>query len=126
MQGINDTEDFGRIAASAGGIVDDGADDFFGVDEENSADRQCHTLCVDIGSVLVVDHVVDVCNFAGLVGDDGKRQATARDVVNILDPFLVRVQSIGTQTNKLYSSLLEFRLEFCECTELPVSPPHPT
>ena len=118
LQGVNDTKDFGRVAASTGGVVDNCANDLLGVDEEYSSDSQCHALCVDVGGILVVDHVVEVSDFARLIGDDGESQITSRDLVDILDPFLMRVQSIGTQSNKFHSSLLEFRLEFGKGAEL--------
>lgn len=44
LQRVNDAENFGRVTASASGVVDDSADDLFGVDEEHSSDSQCHTL----------------------------------------------------------------------------------
>jgi hypothetical protein len=121
LQGVNDTEDFSRVTASTGGVVDNCANDFLGVDEEYSSDSQCHALCVDVGGILVVDHVVEVSDFARFVGNDGESQIAARDVVDILDPFLMRVQSIGTQSDKFDSSLLEFRLEFGEGAELETS-----
>lgn len=118
LQGVNDTEDFSRVTAGAGGVVDNCANDLLRVDEEYSSDSQCHALCVDVGGILVVDHVVEVSDFARLVGNDGESQIATRDLVDILDPFLMRVQSIRTQSNKFDSSLLEFRFEFGEGTEL--------
>jgi len=118
LQRVNDAEDFGRITAGAGGVVNDGADDLFGVDEENSTNGQRHTLGVNVGGILVIDHVVEVCHFARLVGDDGERQRASGHLIDILDPFLMRVQGVGTQSNELDSSFLEFRLEFGEGAEL--------
>ena len=67
---------------------------------------------------MVVDHVVEVSNFARFVGNDRESQIAARNLVDILDPFLMRVQSIGTQSNKFDSTFLEFRLEFGKGAEL--------
>ena len=72
LKRVNDTEDFLGVAASGGGVVDDCADDLLGINEEDGSDSQGHALAVDVGGVLVVDHVVQVGDFAGLVGNDGE------------------------------------------------------
>jgi hypothetical protein len=40
------------------------------------------------------------------------------DLVNVLDPFLVRVEGVGTQSDELDTSLVELGLELGERTEL--------
>jgi hypothetical protein len=118
LQRLNDTEDFGRVTAGTGGVVDDGADDLLGVNEEDRADGQCHTLGVDVGGILVIDHVIEVGNFALLVGDDGEGQVGFCDLVDIRNPLLVRVEGVGTQPNEFDTSLGELGLEFGESAEL--------
>ena len=122
LERVNDTEDFLGITTSTGGVVDDCADDLLGIDEEDGSDGQCHSLAVNIGGILVVDHVVQVSDLSGFVGDDGERKVGFGDIVDVLDPFLVRVEGVGTQTNELDTALGEFRLEFGESTELSSAP----
>jgi hypothetical protein len=118
LERVNDTEDFLRVTTGAGGVVDDGADDFLGIDEEDGSDSQCHSLAVNVGGILIVDHVVQVGDLSGFVGDDGERKVGFGDIVDILDPFLVRVEGVGTQTNEFNTALGKFRLKLGECTEL--------
>jgi len=55
LQGVDDAEDFGGVAAGAGGVGEDGADSLLGVDDEDGSDGEGNTLGVDVGRVLVVD-----------------------------------------------------------------------
>ncbi len=54
-----------------------------------------HTLGVDVGGVLVVNHVKLVGNLALGVGDDGEGELRAGDLINVLDPGLVGVGAVG-------------------------------
>ena len=73
------------------------------------------TLRVDVGSILIIDHVVQIGNFARLVGNDGETQVSAGDFIDILNPFLMRIESICTQPNKFDTSFLELWFEFSKC-----------
>ena len=55
LEGVDDTEDLGGVAAGGGGVAEDGADLLLGVDEEDGADGESNALGVDVGGVLVVD-----------------------------------------------------------------------
>ena len=122
LKQVNDTEDLLRVTARAGGVVNNRADDLLEIDEKDGSDGQCHALAVDVDGVLIVDHVVQVSDLSGFVGDDGERKVGFGDIVDVLDPFLVRVEGVGTQTNELDTALGEFRLEFGESTELSSAP----
>jgi hypothetical protein len=54
-----------------------------------------HTLGVDVGSVLVVNHVELVGDLALGVGDDGEGELRAGNLVNVLDPGLVGLGTVG-------------------------------
>ena len=54
-----------------------------------------HTLLVDVGGVLVVDHVVEVGDLALRVRDDRELEVGAGDFVNVLDPAVVRFHVVG-------------------------------
>jgi hypothetical protein len=118
LKRVNDTEDFLRVTTGTGGVIDDCADDLLGIDEEDGSDSQGHALAVDVGGVLVIDHVVQVGYLAGLVGNDGEGETRLGHFVDILDPFLVRVESVGTQADELDIALGELGLEFRESSEL--------
>lgn len=76
------------------------------------------TLLIDVGDVVVVKHVVKVGNLAVGIGNDGESEPGAGDLVNILDPDVVRVHAVGTQSDELDAESSEFRLELGESAEL--------
>ena len=55
LQTVEDTEDFGSVAASAGRVAEDKTNGLLGVDDEDGADGEGNALAVHVGSVLVVD-----------------------------------------------------------------------
>lgn len=57
LEGVDDAEDLGAVAASGGGVGEDGADGLLGVDDKDGADGEGNALGIDIGSVLIVDPV---------------------------------------------------------------------
>lgn len=95
LQAVDGAEDLGGVAAGGGGVGHDKADLLVGVDDEDGADGQRHTLGVDVGGVLVVDHVVLVGDLALRVGDDGELQLGAGDFVDVLDPGVMRLDAVG-------------------------------
>jgi len=70
---------------------------------------------------LIIDHVVQVGDFAVLIGDDREGQMAACNFVDILNPSLVGIQSVGTQSNELNTSLGELRFKFGKGAELLVN-----
>lgn len=95
LQRLHDTQHLGRVAAGGGWVRHGQANLLAGVDNKNGADGQGHALVVDVGGVLVVDHVVQVGNLALRVRDDGELEVGAADFVNVLDPPVVRVDFVG-------------------------------
>lgn len=63
-------------------------------------------------------HIVEVCNLTLLVTDNWEVDLVSRDLLDILDPSSVRLNSVGRKTDQLCSTLVEFRLELCESTQL--------
>jgi len=57
LQRVDDSEHLGGVAASAGGVGEDGANGLLRVDDEDRADSEGNALGVDVGRVLVVDPV---------------------------------------------------------------------
>jgi hypothetical protein len=118
LQAVEDTENLGSVAAGGGGVREDETDGLLGVDDEDGANGERNALGVDVGGILVVDHVVGKSDFALLVADDGELQLGAGDLIDVLDPALMAVNGVGRETNELCATLGELRLELGESTEL--------
>lgn len=67
---------------------------------------------------MVVKHVVEVGDLAVVVGNDGEGEVGVVDLVDVLDPGVVRVDVVGTQSDELDAEGSELRLELGESTEL--------
>lgn len=106
------------VTTSGGRVGHDQTDLLGGVNDENRANGQSQALGVNVGGVLVVNHVIGVGDLALGVGDDGELQLRAGDLVNILDPAVVTLSVVGTETNELSVACGELRLELGESTEL--------
>ena len=55
LEGVDDAQDLGSVAAGAGWVGEDGTDSFLRVDDEDTADCEGNALVVDVGGILVVD-----------------------------------------------------------------------
>ena len=66
----------------------------------------------------MVKHVVGESDLALLVANDGELEASLRDLVDVLDPATVAVDSVGRETNELDTTLGELGLKLSESTEL--------
>lgn len=67
---------------------------------------------------MVVKHVVEVGNLAVVVGNDGEGEVGVVDLVDVLDPVVVRVDGVGTQSDELDAEGSKLGLELGESTEL--------
>ena len=54
LEGVDDAEDLGGVAAGRGRVREDEADRLLGVDDENGADGEGDALGVDVCGILVV------------------------------------------------------------------------
>lgn len=118
LEGVDDAEDLGGVAAGGGRVGEDGADLLVGVNEEDGADGEGNALLVDVGGVLVVDpgipmlastltysrgvldlHVVGEGDLALLVANDGEADIAAGDLSNVLDPAVVGLDGVGGEAN---------------------------
>ena len=66
---VYDPQDFVEVAASRGRVRDGQTNDLFGVDDEYRPDGERNTLGIDVGNVLMVQHIVQVGDLTVLVGD---------------------------------------------------------
>ena len=118
LERVDNAQDLGGVTASAGRVREDGADGLLGVDDEDRADGESNALGVNVGGILVVNHIVGKSNLALLVANDRELQLGAGDLIDVLDPALMAVDGVGRETNELCATLGELWLEFCESTEL--------
>ena len=66
---VDDPQDFVKVATSGGRVGNGQTDDLLGVDDEHRSDGEWNTLGIDVGSILVVQHVVQGGNLTFLIGD---------------------------------------------------------
>jgi hypothetical protein len=88
------------------------------LDFTDRADRERDALGVDVGGVLMVDHVVGKCDLPLLVADDWELQVAARDLVDVLDPAIVAVNGVGGEADELCAALGELGLKLRESSQL--------
>ena len=72
LEGVDDTENLGRVTASRGRVHHREADLLARVDDEHGPDGEGDALLVDVIQVLLVNHVVEEGNLAVGIGDDGE------------------------------------------------------
>jgi len=118
LERVDDSEDLGGVTAGRGWVGEDETDGLLGVNDEDGTDGERNALGVNVGGILVVKHVIGICDLAVLVADDGEVQRAAGNLIDILDPSSVRLDGVGGQADQLDAALGELRLELCECAEL--------
>jgi hypothetical protein len=137
LEGVDNAQNLSGVAASAGGVGEDGADGLLRVDNEDGADGESNALGINVGGILVVDpvaimsfhrprlfrslphlHVVGKSDLPLLVTNDGEAKLGARDLIDILDPATVALNSVCAQADKLGVPLGELRLKLSESAEL--------
>jgi len=118
LERVNNSEDLSGVAASGGRVGEDETDGLLWVDDEDRADGESNTLLVDVGGILVVNHVVGKGDLALLVTNDWELELGLGDLIDILNPSSVRVNSVGGETDQLNTTLGELWLELGESSEL--------
>ena len=69
MLTVDDPQDFIKVATGGGRVRNRQTDHLLGVDDEHRSDGERGTLGIDVGGILVVQHVVQSGDLAFLVGD---------------------------------------------------------
>ena len=98
LERVNDTEDLIKVAAGRSRVRDLESDDLLGVNDEHVAHSHRKALGVNVGGVKSVEHVVLGGNLAVLVTNDGEVDVGLADLVNVLDPLVVRGNIVGRET----------------------------
>lgn len=115
LQRVHHAQNLSGVAASRGRVREDEADGLLGVNDEHASDGERDSLLVDVRGILVVQHVIGVCDLPLLVANDGKPQVGVGELIDILDPPAVRLNGVCGKTNQLDATLGELRLELREC-----------
>ena len=110
LQRIHNSQNLGRVATSRGGIREDSTDGLLRVNDKNGADCESNALGVHVGSILVVEHVIQQGDLSLLVSNDGEPQVTSADLVNVLDPTAMALNSVRGQADQLHATSCKFRL----------------
>ena len=118
LERVDDSQDLSGVSAGGGGVLQNQTDGLLGVDDEDGSDGEGNSLGVHVGGILVVDHVVQKRDLSSGVGNDGESELGVVDLINVLDPGLVRRGVVGRETNELDASLGELGLELGESSEL--------
>jgi len=118
LQAVNDTEDFGRVSAGGGWVGENETDGLLGVDDEYGANGESDSLRVDVGGILVVNHIVGQSDLPFFITNDWEGEVAAGDLIDILDPSSVGLNGVGGETDQLDTTLGEFWLKLCEGSEL--------
>lgn len=118
LERIDHAKDFGRVPSGGGRIGHDQSDGLLGIDHEDRADGESDTLLINIGGVLLVEHIIQECHLSLFVADDGELEVAATDLVDVLDPAVVLLDRVGRETDELHATPGEFRLQFGESTQL--------
>ena len=118
LQAINYTQDLSGVSPSARRIHHCQSDLLRWVNDEDTADGECDALLVNVVQILLVHHVIEPCHFSISICDDWELEVCLRDVVDVFNPPVMAAQIIGTESDHLYPSLLEFIFQFRECPQL--------
>lgn len=97
LQGIDDSEDLSEVASSGGWVLDLQTDHPLWVDDKDGSDGERDTLGIDVGRVQSIEHVVLSGDLSVLVSDDGELEDRLADLVDVLDPLVVRRNVVGGQ-----------------------------
>lgn len=118
LERIDNSQDLSSVPSSGGWVGQNEPDGLLGVNDEDGSDGESDSLGVDVGGVLVVQHVVEVGNLPLLVTNDWEPQVGTGDLVNVLDPALMGSDSVGRETNELDATPGELRLKLSKSSEL--------
>jgi len=117
LQAVDNTEDLGGVSASGGWVGENETDSLLWVNDEDRADGESNALGVNIGGVLVVNHVIEQGNLSLLVTNDWEGEVAASDLVDVGDPSTVGFNGVGRKTNQLDTTFGKLWLELSKGTE---------
>ena len=72
LQRIHHAQHFGRIASSRSGVRKNEANGLFRVDDEDTSDGESDPFLIDIGDILMVQHVIRICHLPLFITNNRK------------------------------------------------------
>lgn len=109
LQRVYNTENLIKVSSGRSRISNGQANDFLGINHEYSTDRKGKTLCVTVGRILLIKHIIEGGDFPVLVGNDGELHVgwsvSSTEVVDIFDPLAVVSEAIGRNSNEFNIAL---------------------
>jgi len=118
LERVDNPQDLSSVPSSGGRVGENEADGLLGVNDEDGSDGESNSLGVDVGGILVIQHVVKVGNLPVLITDDWELQLGTGYLVDVLDPAMMGVNGVGRETNELHTTLGEFRFELSKSSKL--------
>jgi hypothetical protein len=95
LKRVDDAKHFGAVSSSRRWVHHRQTHLLLRVDDKDGADGKGNALLGCIVQIFLVDHVVQEGHFSVVVGNDGEAEAGVCNLVNVLDPTLVRSKVIG-------------------------------
>lgn len=111
LQRVDDAQNLVEVAAGGSRVGNRESDDLLGVDHEDCANRERKTLCVTVGSILFIKHVIKRRNFPLFIGDDRELDVgwtkLSTVFVDVPDPAVVILKIVSRDSDDLDIPLCE-------------------
>lgn len=118
LEGVQHSQNLSSVSTSGSRVRDDETNGLLWVNDEDGTDGELDTLVINVGSILVVNHVVSSSNLSLWVSDNWEGKLRTSDLINVLDPGLVGGRVVSRKTNQLGTSLLKLWLQLSKGTKL--------
>lgn len=102
LQGVNHTENLGRVATSRRRVHHSETDFLVRVDDEDGSDREGDALLSYVVQVPLIDHVIKEGNLSLSVGNNGELEVRRRDFVDVVNPLAVGAEVVGALKRTKY------------------------
>lgn len=111
LKRVNDTQDFIKVTTSRGRVRQDQTDGLLGVNDEHGANSEWNTLVVNVGGILMIQHVIKSSDLAISISNDGEVELNVANIVDISNPLFVITELVGRKTNDIDITSIPFILE---------------
>lgn len=98
LQRVDYTQNLLEVTSSGSWVLDLQSDDLLWVNDKDGSHCEWNSLCVDVGWVQGVQHVIFRGDFSVLVTDDWEGYLVLGNFQDVLDPFVVRGNVVCRET----------------------------
>lgn len=88
-------------STSGSGIGHDETNSLLWINDENTSNRESDSLLIDIGCILLVNHVIGICHLTVFVTNDREFQSASGYFVDVLDPSITLPSQIRQSSQRL-------------------------